>query len=386
MVNVTINSPIEIRNTLHIKFTTDGSVEKDGFIATFHMQELSYGSVCSLSIGGMCKGPDMVCRYDKIGDTRCLCPVGKYHDNGRCHMVLIYEIQTLTTEANLVLPRGSYFIRHNIAWSLLDDPLDHHKMYTNAITNVHLTDLTPGHEYVLGVVSTLKADDYVDEFTIQTNTSFLTMPAQPGEVLEEESNLNTPPYVLKFNSSQGIVHHYNITLVSDTQVLIYQIMEAELVTSDLTADTLYNYTITAFNKLGNESTTFGGNITTGPAHGVNIKTSLVIGLSSAGVLLIIICVVITTIIATRCKRQREAKTELTLKSMPVQYKTDTSRTYSGLPTKNKPGDKKGSDHGYEGLQLGYVSQQHKDESCDDDLYMNAAAINENTEDFYEDFS
>ncbi|KAK6987175.1 hypothetical protein BgiMline_016860, partial [Biomphalaria glabrata] len=78
--------------------------------------------------------------------------------------------------------------------------------------------------------------------------------------------------------------------------------------------------------------------------------------------------------------------ELTLKSMPVQYKTDTSRTYSGLPTKNKPGDKKGSDHGYEGFQIGYVSQEHKDESCDDDLYMNAAAINENTEDLYEDFS
>ncbi|KAI8735410.1 hypothetical protein BgiBS90_036544, partial [Biomphalaria glabrata] len=177
---------------------------------------------------------------------------------------MLYDFQILTLEAKLVLLNGGCFTEHNITWSSLDDPLDHHELYTNAFTNFLLTNLTPGHEYVVGVVSTLKTDDYVDESPVKTNLKFFIVPAEPGEVLEEESNLNTPPYVLKFKASEGLVDHYNVTLVSDTQVLNYQIQEAELITSDLTADTLYNYTITAFNKLGNESTNFSGNVTTGP--------------------------------------------------------------------------------------------------------------------------
>ncbi|KAK6987169.1 hypothetical protein BgiMline_016853, partial [Biomphalaria glabrata] len=187
------------------------------------------------------------------------------------------------------------FVSHQLIWSTCWEIREK----LTKITKEVISGLTPGQEYNVKIISTLAADTYNDPTVLKSNFIVITLPAQPGEVLEEKSNLNSPPYVLKFNSSQGIVLHYNITLVSDTQVLTYQVNTTELVTSDLTADTLYNYTITAFNKLGNESTTFRGNITTGPDKSVSVGVIAGITIS---VIVLLCCVAVGIVVLDRKRR------------------------------------------------------------------------------------
>ncbi|KAI8792490.1 phosphatidylinositol phosphatase PTPRQ, partial [Biomphalaria glabrata] len=256
---------------------------------------LDYAEKCDLNIDGMCK-PGLACRCDKYTEARCLCPDGHYFLGNNC----IYALQTklFPTETSVSLDIhnvGLNLVSHQLIWSTCSEIREK----LTKITREVISGLTPGQEYNVKIISTLAADTYNDPIFLKSNFIVITLPAQPGEVLGEESNLNTPPYVLKFNSSQGIVHHYNITLVSDTQVLIYQVKEAELVTSDLTADTLYNYTITAFNKLGNESTTFRGNVTTGPDKSVSVGVIAGITIS---VIVLLCCVAVGIVVLDRKRR------------------------------------------------------------------------------------
>ncbi|KAK0064473.1 cubilin-like isoform X2 [Biomphalaria pfeifferi] len=295
LYNETTQTTFTTSGAMYIVFETNNANQSDGFSAVFFRQDLDYEEKCDANIDGMCK-PGLVCRCDKYTETRCLCPDGHYLFKENCTNAL--QVKSLVRETTATLTMDNYymnFVSHYIIWSSCGRLEEKSTKYFD----IFVSDLTPGQVYAFKITSTMAAGTYTDQIVLTSYLTAVTLPARPGGIITEESNLDSPPYVLKFNSSQGIVHHYNVTLVSDTQVLIYQVKEAELVTSDLTPDTLYNYTITAFNKLGNESTTFRGNVTTSPDKSVSV--GVVAGITIS-VVVLLCCVAVVIVVLDKKRR------------------------------------------------------------------------------------
>uniref|UniRef100_A0A2C9KQC1 Uncharacterized protein n=1 Tax=Biomphalaria glabrata TaxID=6526 RepID=A0A2C9KQC1_BIOGL len=99
-------------------------------------------------------------------------------------------------------------------------------------------------------------------------------------------------------------------------------------TSDLTADTLYNYTIKAFNKLGNESTTFRGNVTTGPDK--SLPVGVIVGATLSAI--VIPCCVAVAILVLIRRRRTETTQNVNMQEMKtneVSSKSKIKKTSSG---------------------------------------------------------
>ncbi|CAL1545101.1 unnamed protein product, partial [Lymnaea stagnalis] len=113
-------------------------------------------------------------------------------------------------------------------------------------SGVSVLGLTPGTEYNFTVLSILQGNDCYDDSVFPTHFTFETRPAPTGKLNERSSNLHNIPYVLRFGPSEGRVARYNITVGAKS----YEVFNSELTIKDLTPDTQYGYTITAYNKHG----------------------------------------------------------------------------------------------------------------------------------------
>ncbi|XP_055888106.1 uncharacterized protein LOC106078244 [Biomphalaria glabrata] len=382
LYNKTTQNTFTTSGAMYIVFETNSANQSNGFSAVFYRQDLDYEEKCDANFDGMCK-PGLVCRCDKYTEARCLCPDGHYFFEENCTNAL--QFKSMVKETTTTLTMDDYyvsFVSHYIIWSSCGRLGENSTKY---FYHILVSDLTPGQEYAFKITSTMAAGTYTDQIVLTSYLTAVTLPARPGGIIAEESNLDSPPYVLKFNSSQGLVHHYNVTLVSDTQVLTYQVNTTELVTSDLTSDTLYNYTITAFNKLGNESTTFRGNVTTGPDK--SLPVGVIVG-ATLGAIVIPCCVAVAILVLIR-RRRTETTQNVNmqeLKTNEVSSKSKSKKKSSG------DGHLKDKNHGYDVMKVptspdntalyGNLNQSTSAEDC----YANSSAVQHYLDSsVYEDF-
>ncbi|CAL1544204.1 unnamed protein product, partial [Lymnaea stagnalis] len=111
------------------------------------------------------------------------------------------------------------------------------------------------------------------------------------------------PYYLRFEPSEGRVARYNITVGGKS----YEVFKPELTIKDLTPDTQYNYTITAYNKRGDGSEEVAGVFKTDPEATDKqeeefLKVALIAGVTAAAVLAVIIFVIVVVTLVVRKRR------------------------------------------------------------------------------------
>ncbi|CAL1544198.1 unnamed protein product [Lymnaea stagnalis] len=261
----------------------------------------------------MCSDPSLECKIDGYGGTRCLCLSGLYMEANHCYPVAQLcnilsndsKISTNDVQLNWTSRIQSLHINQNITWRTTDDTFIGGEMLANQ-NGIHVSGLIPGQEYIFTVFSKLQAHSYYPETWFSTNFTIETRPATPGKLNESSSQLKSSPYILSFEVSEGRAANYKITLGEK----VYGVSKAELTIDELTPDTQYNYTITAYNKHGDSSEVVTGNFTTGPAEitendvETQVDIPLIAGVTSGVVVAVIILTVVVTVIVRRRKQKR----------------------------------------------------------------------------------
>ncbi|CAL1546534.1 unnamed protein product [Lymnaea stagnalis] len=210
---------------------------------------------------------------------------------------------------------------------------------------VHVHGLTPGQEYVFTVVTTLGANSFYSKTTVYTNFTVVTIPAPPGEIIESISSLTSSSHVLRFHPSEGRVAGYRLTL-GDT---LYEVLIPEVTVANLSADTHYNYTITAYNKRGDASHVTSGCFKTGPAgtlidfpieqSGETTKAPLIAGVTTGSIIVIAGAIVVIVIFVRRRNPHRTGKTDTNITKTCDDHismtGTSTKSTHPGGRTMNE---------------------------------------------------
>ncbi|KAH9492296.1 hypothetical protein Btru_024611 [Bulinus truncatus] len=177
---------------------------------------LTFGSVCDASIRGMCKSPDFMCTPNITkGLARCLCPNNTYFDDDICtDSIRGSSLKLSYNQTEINLSNLTDLNSMDVSWTAVDDSLDHGSIFTGRKV-INMSGLTPGQEYWFTLQLHFTSDgNNLNDKDVTTQFSIVTIPAAPGQLKAEQSNLRQPPYILRFSPSPGFVKTYQITLYS----------------------------------------------------------------------------------------------------------------------------------------------------------------------------
>ncbi|KAH9492294.1 hypothetical protein Btru_024605, partial [Bulinus truncatus] len=334
---ISVGSVFTTRGTaMHIIFSSDGRFESTGFSAEFYHTELEHGATCNIAISGMCKFLNFTCRHSRKGETLCLCGTGKYFINGRCLDSVSFGYKVGTDVVNFTAPSDIKNLNYSLLWSA---PGEFGQRYNDHILgrSFSVTGLTPGQKYTFQMKTYLPADNFYEERFITSFVSAVTLPSRPGNVVEEDSNLQQAPYIIKFKPSIGLVHYYKVAVRSFNSFYVYNVTSPEVNSSDLTPNTNYDYTITAYNTLHNDSLPFVGKFKTAPEKEKDNTFTIVAVV--AGVAGLVILVLVTIVVIRRYKRKSKETESFGLNVFEIKPKDDNetkdrmlARPYGALPS------------------------------------------------------
>ncbi|XP_059143111.1 receptor-type tyrosine-protein phosphatase H-like [Physella acuta] len=189
--------------------------------------------------------------------------------------------------------------RYVVVWVSAHDVMDTGEQSASG-SGVTVGGLTPGTSYTCTIVTILRQEWFYAERNLSTTVQVITYPASPGKVDLGASKLDRPPYVLRFQPSQGRVDNYVLTIESKRNVT-FRVTAPEVNTSDLEPNTMYRYTIKAFNAIGDESQEAKGTFQTDPIKdGENF--GIIAGATVGSV--VVICTVVVVVVCVVVKRRK----------------------------------------------------------------------------------
>ncbi|KAH9492223.1 hypothetical protein Btru_029264 [Bulinus truncatus] len=205
---------------------------------------------------------------DEINSTlRCLCAPDMYYSGGSCRPITDLQI-TLTKKHARNLNMSwknddqSVNVTFKIMWSAVKNISDSGELTTDKGQFV-VTGLTPGREYNFTVQSVLAKTELYNERTTSVHHVFQTDPSVPGQVNNVTSQLDGPPYVMRFSPSEGDVAYYKVTMTYASLSLTFKVDTPEVTYDGLHPGTVYVYSIVAYNSDGDFSDATVGTFKTG---------------------------------------------------------------------------------------------------------------------------
>ncbi|XP_059146921.1 cubilin-like [Physella acuta] len=269
---------------------------------------LDHTSICNSSISGMCKPANSDCLPDVNGNQRCLCIDRFYFESKLCVSSSIFIVQRpqLTTksttgvelqwEATTLGPNRTY----GVSWVSASDETDRGTQAANE-SGVTVTGLTPGTSYTITVYTFLQQQGFYSTRNVSTTINIITNAAQPGLVNTELSQLDKPPYVIRFQPSEGRVDLYKFSLKSTYQFQNFTVTSPEIKLSDLQADTEYNYSIKAVNSVRDESSVIEGSFKTPNSDALSseLNIGLIAGATVGSLVFVILLVLLIILILRR---------------------------------------------------------------------------------------
>ncbi|XP_059176598.1 uncharacterized protein LOC131956198 [Physella acuta] len=195
----------------------------------------------------------------------------------------------------------------SVSWVSDSDETDRGTQAANE-SGVTVTGLTPGTSYRVTVFTVLHPQGFYTAKNTSTVLNIVTYPAQPGPVNTTASELEKPPYIIRFQPSEGRVDNYTISFESKLKLLNVTVVSPEVNTTDLQADTIYKYSIKAVNSVGDKSAEVEGSFKTNSS---DVSAQPDIGMitgATVGSLVFFVSLVIVGILIYGRMRHRNAKT------------------------------------------------------------------------------